>query len=175
MSCPGASGPAEAEFQARSAILAGVRLARDLVNEPANTLGTAEFEEHLLALREDGLEVESLDEPALASLGMRALLAVGQGSERESRVVVMRWNGSKDPDVAPVVLAGKGVVFDTGGISMKPAKGMQDMTMDMGGAAVVAGTMLSLARRDAKANVVGVVGLVEKHARRSCPASPATS
>ena len=158
---PGASGPAEAEFQSRSAVLAGVRLARDLVNEPANTLGTAEFEEQLLALREEGLGVESLNEPALASLGMRALLAVGQGSERESRVVVMRWNGSKDSDAAPVVLAGKGVVFDTGGISMKPAKGMEDMTMDMGGAAVVAGTMLSLARRDAKANVVGVVGLVE--------------
>ncbi len=152
---------AEREFEPRTALLAGVRLTRDLVNEPANELGTAEFVDHLLALRGNGLEVEALGEADLQSLGMRALLAVGQGSARESRVVVMRWNGSDDASAAPVVLAGKGVVFDTGGISLKPAKGMEEMTMDMGGAAVVAGTMLSLASRRAKANVVGIVGLVE--------------
>ena len=152
---------AKEEFRARAAQLAGVQLVRDLVNEPANVLGTEEFAERLQAMRDEGLEVETLDEAALDALGMRALLAVGQGSERESRVVIMRWNGAADPEAAPFVLAGKGVVFDTGGISMKPAKGMEDMTMDMGGAAVVAGTMLALARRRAGANIVGIVGLVE--------------
>ena len=151
----------ESEFRSRAALLSGVQLTRDLVNEPANELGTSEFADRLLALQENGLEVEAFGETELESLGMRALLAVGQGSARESRVVVMRWNGADDASVAPVVLAGKGVVFDTGGISLKPAKGMEEMTMDMGGAAVVAGTMLSLATRRAKANVVGVVGLVE--------------
>ena len=152
---------AEEQFKARAAQLAGVKLARDLVNEPANTLGTEEFVERLRSLGEEGLEVEVLNEAALETLGMRALLAVGHGSARESHVVVMRWNGAADPEADPFVLAGKGVVFDTGGISMKPAKGMEDMTMDMGGAAVVAGTMISLARRKARANVLGIVGLVE--------------
>ena len=158
---PGAElAAAEAAFRDRAAVLAGVGLARDLVNEPANTLGTDEFAARLQALAADGLEVEVLGEAELEAIGMRALLAVGRGSERESRVVTLRWSGG-GPDTAPLLLAGKGVVFDTGGISIKPAKGMEDMTMDMGGAAAVAGTMLTLARRRAAAHVVGVVGLVE--------------
>ncbi len=155
------SDTAESRFRDGAALLAGVSLTRDLVNEPANALGTAEFAARLEALRTEGLEIETLGEDRLRSLGFRALLAVGQGSEQESRVVVLRWNGSENPNAAPLVLAGKGVTFDTGGISIKPGKGMEDMTMDMGGAAVVAGTMLALARRKAQANVVGIVGLVE--------------
>lgn len=136
-----------------------VHFARDLVNEPANILTTTEFASRLQALRKTGLEVEVLDEAAMERLGMRALLAVGQGSESPSQLVVMRWHGGGDE--APLALVGKGVVFDTGGISIKPAAGMEDMIMDMGGAAVVAGTMQALAARKAKANVVGLVGLVE--------------
>ena len=104
--------------------------------------------------------IEVLEEDKLAELGMRTLLSVGQGSVSPSKVVVMQWNGG-DKDDAPLALVGKGVVFDTGGISLKPAGGMEDMTMDMGGAGVVAGTMRALAKRKAKANVVGLVGLVE--------------
>jgi leucyl aminopeptidase len=104
--------------------------------------------------------VEILDEPELSKLGMRALLAVGQGSESPSKVVVMQWRGGPK-DSPPLALVGKGVVFDTGGISLKPAQGMEEMTMDMAGAAVVAGVMRGLALRRAKANVVGLVGLVE--------------
>ena len=100
-----------------------------------------------------------LDEPELAALGMRTLLAVGQGSTSPSKVVVMQWKGGGDD--APLALVGKGVVFDTGGISIKPAAGMEEMTMDMGGAGVVAGVMKTLALRKAPANVVGLVGLVE--------------
>ncbi|MEG4642968.1 leucyl aminopeptidase [Paracoccus sp. P2] len=142
-----------------AALAEGVFFTRDLVNEPANVLTTSDFADRLLAMRELGLEVEVLEEDELARLGMRALLAVGQGSESPSKVVVMRWNGGGD--AAPLALVGKGVVFDTGGISIKPAAGMEEMTMDMGGAGVVAGVMRVLALRRAKANVVGLVGLVE--------------
>ncbi|UXU73752.1 MULTISPECIES: leucyl aminopeptidase [unclassified Paracoccus (in: a-proteobacteria)] len=142
-----------------AAVAEGVFFTRDLVNEPANVLTTTDFADRLLAMRELGLEVEVLDEDALSGLGMRALLGVGQGSESPSKVVVMRWNGAGDQ--APLALVGKGVVFDTGGISIKPAAGMEEMTMDMGGAAVVAGVMRVLALRRARANVVGLVGLVE--------------
>ncbi len=141
------------------AVVSGVLLTRDLVNEPANVLTTTEFAHRLEALREVGLEVEVLDEDELERQGMRLLLAVGQGSESPSKVVVMRWNGGGEEK--PFALVGKGVVFDTGGISMKPAGGMEDMTMDMGGAGVVAGVMRTLALRKARANVVGLVGLVE--------------
>ncbi len=141
------------------AVASGVVLARDLVSEPANVLTTTEFARRLEALRETGLEVEVLEEEELERQGMRLLLAVGQGSESPSKVVVMRWNGGGEEK--PFALVGKGVVFDTGGISMKPAAGMEDMTMDMGGAAVVAGVMQTLALRRAHANVVGLVGLVE--------------
>ncbi|MEP3639016.1 MAG: leucyl aminopeptidase [Paracoccaceae bacterium] len=141
------------------AVADGVFFTRDLVNEPANILTTTEFANRLDALSELGLDVEILDEKELASLGMRTLLCVGQGSDSPSKVVVMRWNGGGDEK--PLALVGKGVVFDTGGISLKPAGGMEDMTMDMGGAGTVAGVMKALALRKAKANVVGLVGLVE--------------
>ncbi|MGX9350347.1 leucyl aminopeptidase [Shimia sp. W99] len=138
----------------------GVFFTRDLVNEPANVLTTSEFAARLEAMRGIGLEVEILEEKALEDLGMGALLSVGEGSDSPSKVAVMQWNGG-DKEAAPLALVGKGVVFDTGGISLKPAAGMEDMTMDMGGAGVVAGVMRALALRKAKANVVGLVGLVE--------------
>jgi leucyl aminopeptidase len=143
-----------------AAMAEGVFLTRDLVNEPSNVLTTTEFADRLAALRELGLEVEVLEEAQLAELGMRLLLGVGQGSESPSKVVVMQWKGGA-ADAAPLALVGKGVVFDTGGISIKPAGGMEDMTMDMGGAGVVAGVMKALALRKAPANVVGLVGIVE--------------
>jgi leucyl aminopeptidase len=144
----------------RAAVTEGVLFARDLTNEPANVLTTSDFAARLAAMHELGLEIEVLEEPDLERLGMRALLGVGQGSESPSKVVVMQWKGGTAGE-APFALVGKGVVFDTGGISIKPAEGMQEMTMDMGGAGVVAGVMRTLALRKAKANVVGLVGLVE--------------
>lgn len=144
----------------QAAVAEGVFFTRDLVNEPANILTTSDFADRLKAMEALGLDVEVLEEDELAKLGMRALLGVGQGSESPSKVVVMRWNGGKKKD-APLALVGKGVVFDSGGISIKPAAGMEEMTMDMGGAGVVAGVMRTLALRRAKANVVGLVGLVE--------------
>jgi leucyl aminopeptidase len=137
----------------------GVFFTRDLVNEPSNVLTTTEFAARLEALRDLGVEVEVLEEPELEGLGMRTLLAVGQGSESPSKVVVMQWKGGGDE--APLALIGKGVVFDTGGVSLKPAAGMEDMTMDMGGAGTVAGAMKAIAGRKARANVVALVGLVE--------------
>ncbi|MCF6443441.1 leucyl aminopeptidase [Nereida sp. MMG025] len=148
-----------AKLEALRAVAEGVFFTRDLVAEPANILTTTEFADRLKALETLGLEVEVLDEPELEKLGMRTLLSVGQGSDSPSKVVVMKWNGGGDE--APFAFVGKGVVFDTGGISLKPAGGMEDMTMDMGGAGVVAGVMKTLAMRKAKANVVGLVGLVE--------------
>ncbi|MDB6181856.1 leucyl aminopeptidase [Paracoccus fistulariae] len=142
-----------------AALAEGVFFTRDLVSEPANVLTTTDFADRLKAMEEIGLTVEVLDEEELTRLGMRALLAVGQGSTSPSKVVVMRWNGGGDE--APLALVGKGVVFDSGGISIKPGAGMEEMTMDMGGAGVVAGVLRTLALRRAKANVVGLVGLVE--------------
>lgn len=142
-----------------AAVAEGVFFTRDLVNEPTNILTTDDFAARLAAMQELGLEVEILGEAEMEKLGMRCLLAVGMGSAMESKLVVMRWNGGGAE--APLALIGKGVVFDTGGVSMKPAAGMEEMTMDMGGAGVVAGVMRALALRKAKANVVGVVGLVE--------------
>lgn len=138
----------------------GVITARDLVNEPANVLGPVEFAERAKTLERHGLEVEILDERALRRLKMGALLGVAQGSARPPRVVVMKWNGGKAKD-APLAFIGKGVVFDTGGISIKPAQGMEDMKGDMGGAAAVAGLMHALAARKAAVNAIGIVGLVE--------------
>ncbi len=149
----------EAKFAPLAAVASGVHFTRDLVNEPANVLTTTEFANRLVALEKLGVKVEVLEEAALEKLGMGSLLCVGQGSESPSKVVVMQWQGGGDE--APFALVGKGVVFDTGGISLKPAAGMEDMTMDMGGAGVVSGVMQALAARKAKANVVGVVGLVE--------------
>ncbi len=142
------------------AVAEGTFFTRDLVNEPANVLTTTSFAERLAAMESIGLKVEVLEEDKLEALGMRTLLAVGQGSASPSKVVVMQWNGGAK-DAAPLALVGKGVVFDTGGISLKPAGGMEDMTMDMGGAGTVAGVMRAIALRKAKANVVGIVGLVE--------------
>ncbi|MCW1919545.1 leucyl aminopeptidase [Rhodobacter sp. KR11] len=148
----------EAALEAARAVAEGVIFTRDLVNEPANVLTTMEFAERLTGLRDLGVHVEVLDEEELERLGMRLLLGVGVGSECPSKVVVMTWKGS---DAEPFALVGKGVCFDTGGISIKPAGGMEEMTMDMGGAGVVAGVMKTLALRKAKAHVVGLVGLVE--------------
>ena len=150
---------AKAETAGVEALAAGVFFTRDLVNEPSNVLTTTEFAARLEALRDLGLKVSVLEEDELEALGMRTLLAVGQGSESPSKVVIMEWMGGGEEK--PFALVGKGVVFDTGGISIKPAGGMEDMTMDMGGAGVVAGVMKTLAMRKAKANVVGLVGLVE--------------
>ncbi len=154
--------PEEAEGLAErvTALAEGVFFTRDLVNEPANILTTEEFARRLVALEALGVKVKVLDEPALEELGMRCLLAVGQGSRSPSKVVIMEWMGG-EKGAAPLALVGKGVVFDTGGISIKPAAGMEDMTMDMGGAGTVAGVMKTLAARKAAANVVGIVGLVE--------------
>ena len=139
----------------------GVLFARDLVNEPANVLDPPEFarraEEHLSSV---GVEIEVLDDAGLARAGMHTLLGVGQGSIKESRVVIMRWNGGPAGE-PPVAFIGKGVTFDTGGISIKPAAGMEDMKGDMGGAACVTGLMYALAARKAKVNAVGLIGLVE--------------
>jgi len=142
-----------------AALAEGVFFTRDLTNEPSNILTTEDFAARLVAMGDLGLEVEVLEEADLEALGMRSLLAVGQGSDSPSKVVVMQWKGGGGE--APLALVGKGVVFDTGGISLKPAGGMEDMTMDMGGAGVVAGVMRALALRKAKANVVALVGLVE--------------
>ena len=146
--------------KAADGLAEGVGIARDLVNEPPNVLGPEEFANRAAALAKLGVEVEVLDEKALRKLGMRALLAVGQGSARESRVVLMRWNGGKASD-KPVAFVGKGVVFDSGGISIKPGGGMEDMKGDMAGAACVVGLMHALAARKARANVIGAIGLVE--------------
>ncbi len=138
----------------------GVCLARDLVNEPANVLGPVEFAKKASELEKLGVEIEILGEKEMKKLKMAALLGVAQGSVRPPKLVIMRWNGGKKAD-APLAFVGKGVVFDTGGISIKPAGGMEEMKGDMGGAAAVTGLMHALAARKAKANVVGVIGLVE--------------
>ena len=147
-------------FAAEQAVADGVLIARDLVNEPANVLGTLEFAARAKELEGLGVKVEILTEKEMRKLKMGALLGVAQGSVRPPRLVVMRWDGGKPKD-KPAVFVGKGVVFDTGGISIKPAGGMEDMKGDMGGAAAVTGLMHALAARKAKANVVGIIGLVE--------------
>lgn len=144
----------------REGLAEGVIIARDLVNEPANVLGPVEFADHAAALEKLGVDVEILDEKRLGKIGMRALLGVAQGSERPARVAIMHWNGGKKGD-KPLAFIGKGVVFDTGGVSIKPAGGMEDMKGDMAGAACVVGLMHALAARKAKANVIGMIGLVE--------------
>jgi leucyl aminopeptidase len=158
--CVGDVAAARAAYGSRKAVADGVLIARDLVNEPANVLYPAEFARRATGLRKVGVQVEVLDVPKLKKLGMNALLGVGQGSAHDSRVVVMRWNGAKKSDV-PVAFIGKGVCFDTGGISIKPAAGMEDMKGDMAGAACVTGLMHALAARKAKVNAVGVIGVVE--------------
>jgi leucyl aminopeptidase len=144
----------------REAVAAGVAIARDLVNEPANVLYPQEFARRATALKKLGVAVEVLDVPAMKKLGMNALLGVGQGSAHESRLVIMRWNGGKK-GAPPIAFVGKGVCFDTGGISIKPAANMEDMKGDMAGAACVVGLMHALAARKARVNAVGAIGLVE--------------
>jgi leucyl aminopeptidase len=138
-----------------------VTLARDLVNEPANVLGPGEFAARARALSKRGVQVDVLGPRTLHKLGMNALLAVGQGSARPSHLVVMQWKGAGAKGGAPIAIVGKGVTFDTGGISLKPAAGMEEMKGDMAGAACVVGLMHELAARKAKVNVVGIIGLVE--------------
>ena len=148
-------------YETFDALRAGVFAARDLVNEPGNILGPVEFALRARELESLGVNVTILDETEMAAKGMNALLAVGQGSERESRLAIMHWNGSQNTKDKPLAIVGKGVSFDSGGISIKPSSGMEDMKGDMGGAACVTGLMRTLALRKAKANVIGVIGLTE--------------
>ena len=154
---------AEKAFTSRAAVADGVTIARDLVNEPANVLYPEEFARRAGSLRKLGAVVEVLGIKEMKKLGMNALLGVGQGSEHESRTVIMRWNGGKR-GAAPLAFIGKGVCFDTGGISIKPAGNMEDMKGDMAGAACVVGLMHALAARKAKVNAVGAIGIVENMA-----------
>jgi leucyl aminopeptidase len=157
----------EREIKSGEAVAAGVLAARSLVNEPANVLYPEEFVNRVMPLKKLGVEITVLDEAAMGELGMGALLGVGQGSARESRAVIMRWRGTqaaKDSAKSkskPIAFVGKGVCFDTGGISIKPAAGMEDMKGDMAGAACVVGLMQALAERKAKVDVIGAIGLVE--------------
>ncbi|HRX34813.1 MAG TPA: leucyl aminopeptidase [Aestuariivirga sp.] len=151
---------ARQRFQVAAAVADGVHLARDLVNEPPNVLFPVSFANRMKPLTKLGLKVEILTPAQMKKLGMGALLGVAQGSAQEARMVVMRWEGGKKGD-KPVAFIGKGVTFDTGGISIKPSGGMEDMKGDMGGAACVAGLMMALAGRKAKVNAVGAIGLVE--------------
>ncbi|MFU8835959.1 leucyl aminopeptidase [Roseovarius autotrophicus] len=151
---------AEAGFAPARAAAEGVFLTRDLVNAPANDLTTTRFAEEIKGLADLGLKITILEEKDMAKLGMGALLSVGLGSASPSKLAVMEWQGGTKGD-APLALVGKGVVFDTGGISIKPSAGLEEMTMDMAGAGVVTGVMRTLALRKARANVVGLVGLVE--------------
>ena len=152
---------ATAAFEDVASVVAGVFFTRDLVSEPPNVLYPASFAEAIETLAADGLEIEILGEAEMEKLGMGSLLGVGLGSAQESKLAIMRWNGAPDKDEPPIAFVGKGVTFDTGGISLKPGEGMWDMKWDMGGAGIVTGVMKALALRKAKANVVGVVGLVE--------------
>ena len=157
----GAPDGIEAAWQRESALAEGVEFTKELVTLPANVLYPESFVERCRkALEGTGIEIIVLDDAQMEKLGMGALLGVGQGSERPSRILAMRWNGG-DEGAKPTLLVGKGVTFDSGGISIKPGAGMEDMKWDMGGAGAVAGTMVALAKRKAKANVVGVCGLVE--------------
>jgi leucyl aminopeptidase len=138
----------------------GIFYARDLVSEPGNILHPDEYAKRLNSLKKDGLKINIYDEKKLKKLGMNALLGVGMGSIRGSYLVTMEWNGAKN-NSKPLAFVGKGVTFDTGGYSLKPARFMEDMTYDMAGSATVVGLMKNLALRKAKINAVGVVGLVE--------------
>ncbi len=154
---------ARSTFAPMDKVADGVFMTRDLVSEPANVIYPETLAKQAQSLSKLGVKVEVLGEAQMRKHGMGALLGVGQGSDREPRLVVMRWNGKKGKarNDAPVAFVGKGVTFDTGGISIKPSGGMEDMKWDMGGSGVVIGLMRALAGRKANANVVGVVGLVE--------------
>jgi len=157
-----ASGEAGASkaFENRAAVTAGVFMTRNLISEPANVLYPASFADEITTLTEIGVDVEVLEDADMEKLGMGSLLSVGMGSEKDSKLVIMRWNGGNDGD-QPISFVGKGVTFDTGGISLKPGEGMEQMKWDMGGAGTVVGLMKALAGRKAPVNVVAIVGLVE--------------
>ena len=158
----GAGDDAATHWPHQAALLDGLDLTRTLVTEPANVIYPESFIARCRQAMEGlGVEFEVLDEAAMRDLGMGALVGVGQGSERPPYLLAMRWRGGGDPDATPVVLIGKGITFDTGGISIKPAQGMEAMKWDMGGAGAVAGAMRALAGRKAKANVVAVCALAE--------------
>ncbi len=152
--------PSSKEQLKFNSIEEGTFYTRDLVSEPGNVLHPDEYARRIKSLSKFGLKIKIYDEKELKKLGMNTLLGVGQGSIRGSYLVTMEWNGSNNKS-KPIAFVGKGVCFDTGGISLKPAKFMEDMTYDMAGSAVVVGLMKSLALRKAKINAVGVVGLVE--------------
>jgi leucyl aminopeptidase len=152
---------AKKAFKALAGLADAIVFTRDLVSEPANILYPEEFARRARKLSDLGLEVEILGEKEMKKLGMGALLGVGQGSVRESQLAVIQWKGARDRDRAPIAFVGKGVCFDTGGISIKGADGMEEMITDMGGAAAVAGAMYALAARRAKVNAVGILGIVE--------------
>src|SRR5580658_8195455 len=152
---------AKKAYAGLDAVADGIFLARDLVNEPPNVLFPAEFARRAKALSRLGLKVEVLGEAEMKKLGFGALLGVGQGSQRESQLVVMQWNGARKKKGVPIAFVGKGVCFDSGGLSLKPGAGMMGMKGDMAGAAAVTGAMMALATRKAKVNAVGVIGLVE--------------
>ncbi|MEM8826786.1 MAG: leucyl aminopeptidase [Pseudomonadota bacterium] len=139
----------------------GVAFTKDLVSEPPNVIYPESFVERVKSLGLDGLKVDVLDEEAMAAKGMNALLGVGLGSDRPSRLLVMEWDGTGGAEKVSHVFVGKGVTFDSGGISLKPGAGMEDMKWDMGGAGAVAGFMVAMASRKAKARIVGICGLVE--------------
>ncbi|MBB5687361.1 leucyl aminopeptidase [Sphingobium boeckii] len=148
-------------WESYAALAEGVMFTRTLVTEPANIIYPESFVERCQHLAELGVEIEILDEPAMEKLGMGSLLGVSLGSARPARLLALRWDGTGGTEKTPVALVGKGVTFDTGGISIKPAAGMEDMKWDMGGAGAVAGTMKALAARKAKVHVIGICGLVE--------------
>jgi leucyl aminopeptidase len=157
-----AAGDAKKAWPGLEAIAGGMFFARDLVNEPPNVLSPVEFARRVKAnLGKLGVTVQVLGEAEMKKLGMGALLGVGQGSANDSQLVVMQWNGGRKKKEAPVAFVGKGVCFDSGGLSLKSGAGMMGMKGDMGGAAAVVGTMQALATRKAKVNAVGVIGLVE--------------
>jgi leucyl aminopeptidase len=156
-----ADAGAAGAFAPLVAIADGIDFTRDLVSEPPNVLYPAEFAARCKALESLGLEVEILGEAEMMKLGMGSLLAVGQGSIRDSQLAILKWYGADDKSAQPIAFVGKGVCFDTGGISIKPAENMEDMKWDMGGAGTVAGLMHALAGRKAKVNAIGILGLVE--------------
>ncbi len=157
----GAPADAETAWARHSAVCEGVAFTRELVTEPANIIYPESFVERCQHLAALGVEIEVLGEAEMRAAGMGSLLGVSQGSVRQPQLLVMRWDGTNGAKTPPVVFVGKGVTFDTGGISLKPPAGMEDMKWDMGGAGAVAGTMLALATRKANAHVVGICGLVE--------------
>lgn len=152
---------AKKQFVELEILAKNIFFTRDLVSEPANILNPESYAEICKTLKKDGLQVEVLGEKEMTKLGMGSLLGVGQGSEKESQLVILKWNGAKNAKEQPIAFVGKGVTFDTGGISIKPSANMEDMKTDMGGSAVVVGLLRNLAQRKAKVNAIGVIGIVE--------------